>query len=180
MRCPHCRETIEEGLAFCPLCAAPLSAYSDPLIEGRSAESIRKAQKLSVRPTGALLVPILIIFWVICCPVATMMGMFLSRTHTNADGTNYLSASFSAVGVFLIALVLVPLSLALFWLAWGAWSQKPWAWYMSIAFLGILLLLLFMGYWPHALFWRWLWAAAVLVTGYHWVNNSTRAWFAIK
>lgn len=177
--CPKCKKDVEEGRAFCPFCGEPLTAYADASdYKGHNAEKKEKVSRLEIKPPAIYEMMALLISWTLFRPLGSLLSIFTHRTVTNSSGTNYLNASFGALQVFFYAAFLIPVSLAILFLAFSIWTQKRWAWNGGLVFLAVPLLSSVLGYWPASGFWRIVWIIFILHAGYTWLLERTREWYA--
>ncbi len=177
--CPKCKEDVEEGRAFCPYCGEPLTVYADASdFKGPNAAKKEKVARLDIKPPAIYEMMALLISWTLFSPVGSLVHLFTHRTVTNSSGTNYLNASFGALQVIFYAAFLIPVSLAILFLAYSAWTQKRWAWNACLLFLTVPLFSSLLGYWPASGFWRLAWILFILHAGYFWLLARTREWYA--
>lgn len=180
-QCPHCGTPNEIGLARCANCQSPLTAYAGQITglgesaRGRLSEHV---QQLDVRPPviGAMTIfnILVALFW----PLASVIGAFQARPVLKADGTNYIGAAIGTIGPFFTAILCIPLALALLGIAWGTWTQQPWAWKANgAAVIGFLLFTLTpMTGAPLKI----LWLAVAGALAYLWFAPRTKAWFGMN
>ncbi len=109
-------------------------------------------------------------------PLWSAVAVFVARPTTNAESTNYTGSAVGAVGVFLNAIVMVPLGLALLLAAWGAFAQRTWAWWANLAVLAIMAGIAVFGPAGGA-FTRIVLLEASAVLAVFWFQNSTREWY---
>ncbi len=128
MRCPQCQTEATEGLAFCEVCGAPLTAYGSPVPGVATTATLEKLARLRVRPAVIPWMAAFVAAAALFGPFAALLAKYNSRPTMNPEGTNYMTSAFSAVGITLAALVLVPIGLALLVTVWGVLTQRTWAW----------------------------------------------------
>lgn len=174
-QCKNCGMLNSIDWSLCSNCQSPLTAYSGQL-RGQEFDTEhlnQKIKKLDQHPFAVKMMAGQNVFFAAFWPLASAVSGILSRAKVNSETTNYLSAAFSAVGSFMNAIVMVPIALLLIWIAWGAWSQKPWAWGanlgVSLVF-GLTCLVHF-----HLL--NIFWLALLAVTTSLWFSKDTRTWF---
>jgi hypothetical protein len=115
------------------------------------------------------------LFW----PFAFVVGAFAARTHLNADQTNYLGTAFSAIGPILSAIVLIPIGLALLGLAWGTWTQRPWAWTANAAGLAAFALAALFKFFSAPIM-AFVWIGLACGFAYYWFRPETKSWFGMS
>lgn len=144
MRCPACAGDNPDGAALCGACDQPLTAYSGQLTGEVSAVSAERAARLDTRPPGVKYVAGVCVLAALFGPFAAALPSFGARETLREDQLNYIGAAFGVVGAALALAVLLPLGIAMLVAAWGAWSQKSWAWpaVAAIVALGIVSALL--------------------------------------
>src|SRR2546423_2474668 len=108
MRCPECLNETPEGQAFCEVCAAPLTGYSAAVPGEASAVTLRKLARISARPAIIPVMAAFIAAIAVFGPFGALLAKYNSRPTINAEGTNYLSPAFSAVGTALAAMIFIP------------------------------------------------------------------------
>jgi len=74
-------------------------------------------------------------------PIGYVLSKISAKTTVNEEGTNYLAPAFGAVNIAFAALFMVPLALAILFLAFGVWAQRTWAWSAGAFLLGVVTLL---------------------------------------
>src|SRR5262249_37171900 len=134
---------------------------------------------LSYRPpiisAVTLLDLLLMVFW----PIATLLGRLLTRPIANAEGTNYASAAFGAVGLAFTALVMIPLALFLLYVAWQTWTRGAFAWMANAVVLVGVIVLALIGYPTQVLFLRLLLIVVSAVALGFWLRQETRDWYGV-
>jgi hypothetical protein len=177
MRCPHCDNENPEGAARCLNCDTPLTAYAGQATGEVSAATLQKLSRLSQQPPIVPIVVALDVLIAIFGPFGFVLSRFLSRTVTNAEGTNYLGAAFGAVGVAFTALLMVPLGLFLIYVAWLTWNRGSWAWLANAALLCGMAALCLFGFFTPWVFFRLLGLAVFAAAAWAWFRTDTREWF---
>jgi hypothetical protein len=172
--CPNCGTKNEAGRSLCEQCNTPLTAYAGQLTgesyQGRLADQVARLEQRPLPVTGmTVFLLIYALFW----PIASVIGAFNARVKINAEGTNYLAASFSAIGPFLSALILLPIAGALCFLAWATWAQRPWAWNLCLAVVGLFGVLGLLKFSLLGFVWGFVAVGLTVV----WLRPDTRAWF---
>ena len=140
MRCPECGTDNPEGVAICENCVAPLTAYAGHVTGEASEVTLAKLARASYRPP---VIPLMAAFDVLVAlvgPVWAVIGRFMARPEVNSEGTNYAGAAFNAVGTAFLAVVMIPLALALWAAAFGTIAQRSWGWWASLGVLAAVLL----------------------------------------
>jgi hypothetical protein len=179
MRCKVCDTPNEEGRARCRNCDAPLTAYAGQVTGDHNPETAAKALRLSLRPPVVSVMAILDALAAIFGPFWLVAAKFLARPGAGEEGLNYIGAAIGAVGVTILALLMIPLGLFLLYLAWATWTQRPWAWGVNAVLLLVsaLLALLAFASSPIAALIRIGLSAAV---AFFWFKPETKDWYAIK
>jgi hypothetical protein len=178
MHCPNCHAEVEEGLAVCSQCGAPLTAYGGQITGEVRPETRAKAAKLAVRPPIVVVMAILDALVALLGPLGLAWVRITGRTQVSEDATNYIAAALGAVGAFAVAIVLIPLGLFLLVLAWATWTQKPWAWMANVVLLILMVLLavrVFAAEPGQALLRIGLCGAIA----YFWFHPRTKEWFGL-
>lgn len=173
--CSICGAVNDAGRALCIDCNRPLTAYAEQLDSQQhiNREEIqRKIASLDTRPPAVLAMTLFYVVFAVFWPLAYVVGAFMSREKVNAEGTNYLSAAFDAIGPFLSAGLLVPFALLLVFLAWATWTQRSWAWTAGLVTLGLFALKALQKGVGGAV---WLVVAAVLA--FFWFREETKVWY---
>ena len=179
MRCPHCATDNEEGAAVCENCDTPLTAYGGQVTGAVSEATLRKLERLAVRPPVVPMAAALDVLLVVVGPLWTLVGRFAARPAVNAEGTNYAGAAFGAVGVLFSAIVLVPVAVALAVVAWGVMAHRTWAWTAQAFLLLVVAVIGLTGWLVPSLFLRLLLSAGAAVVGYLWVKEDARQWYGV-
>jgi hypothetical protein len=174
--CPKCGTINDTGAALCKACMTPLTAYGHQLKEpetyqGRLADQI---SNVNTRPPVVTAMTVLDVVFALFWPLRMVVVSFAHRTTTNAEGTNALAAAFGTVGPILSALLLIPAAIALGVAAWGAWTQRPWAWMVN---LGVLIVFALVNLRPSA---SALFAVAAIVIGVFWTMPRTKGWYGLS
>jgi hypothetical protein len=177
--CPHCGTDNEKGRSFCVNCQQPFTAYCAQLTgetyQGKLAE---KAARLEGRPPVVAAMALFDLLFAVFGPLAFVVGGFLNRQQANSEGTNYIGAAFGGIVVFLWALILIPLALALFGLAWATWTQRPWAWRANAA--GLCAIAVFaMATFASRPIMTFIWVGLACGFAYYWFKPEVKGWFAI-
>jgi hypothetical protein len=141
MHCPHCQAEIEEGQALCPSCDRPLTKYAGNITREVSDLTQARLARLSAKPPVIPVMAGVNVFLALFGPLWTVFKSLGARPTINAEGTNYLGTAFGGVGVFMTAIVLIPLAIAFCVVAWGILTQRTWAWTANLLVLGVFLLL---------------------------------------
>ncbi len=174
-QCKNCGMLNTIDRALCSNCQTPLTAYAGQLRGQEFDTDFLKAKivKLDRQPTAVKLMTVQNICFAIFWPLASAAGGFFARAKVNSETTNYLSAAFSAVGSFVNAIVLIPIAMLIIWLAWGAWSQRTWAWgaNLGVAILFGLACLI------HFHFLSIFWLILIGYTVSKWMHDDIRTWF---
>ncbi len=179
-QCPHCGTLNDSGSALCENCQTPLTAYSGQLsgeaYQGKLAE---KVAELRVRPPGVYLMTAFLAVIALAWPVRSIFMAFANRAVLNSESTNYVSAAFGAVGPIMIAIVCVPVAVALLWLAWSGYTQQPGAWQICLGVVGAFAVYMVLNYREyHA--WTIFWTLAALGLTSFWIHPSTKAWYGLS
>ena len=177
MRCPQCNSENDPGASVCASCDNPLTAYSGTLTGEASAATLAKLARLSQRPQVVPAVIALDVLFALFGPVRMLLANAAARPTTNAEGTNYAQAAFGTVGVAFMAMFLVPLALALLFLAWGAWARAAWAWWLNAGLLAAVCLGAFTGFFGASVFVRIILIAITVAAGAFWLRPEARGWY---
>lgn len=138
MRCPYCDAPNDEGAAICSQCAAPLTAYAGTaLADADPARTAARAARLASRPPVAVVVAVADLLAALV-PVGVMLRVFRAAPSLSDDATNYLGHAFGGLRAVLTAAIMLPMAGALVLLAWGAMTQKPWAWTAQTGLLALI------------------------------------------
>lgn len=180
-QCPNCGAVNDIGFSMCQQCLTPLTAYAGQLAgETYQGKLAAQVDALNHRP---LVVAALAVFNILLAlsAVGYAIGRILS-THHQGEGA-YLANAFSSIGAFLVALVMVPIAIALVIHAVATWTQRTWTWNTNLALLavfGLFQLTQFHtpGFGMHLLTVLLLALAGVLV--FLWYRPQTRAWFGLS
>src|SRR5207237_9316352 len=135
----------EECASVCAFCGEPFTAYAGQLTGEASEATLAKLRRLSYRPPVISAVAGLDVLLAVFGPFGAVLGRYANRTVTNAEGTNYAGAAFGAVGIAFMALFMVPLGLALLYVAWVTWTRGSWAWSANVIVLAGTVLLALSG-----------------------------------
>lgn len=178
-QCKHCGTLNEAGRALCSNCQTPLTAYSGELRgEEYRGKLAGQVDRLGGRPPAVTMVSIFLVLAAIGWPLRAVVAAFLKREHLSADGTNYISSAFSAIGPIFISIVCVPIAAVLVWIAWSVYQQRPGSWQFGlgalIAFAAYSLVQLGV-----SMGWSIFWLAITAVLAVLWFHGSTRAWFGL-
>jgi hypothetical protein len=178
-QCPHCGTLNEIGLSRCENCQTPLTAYGGQVTGlGEPNERLReRARLVNERPPVIGAMAGFHVFVALFWPLAATIGAFSERTTTNAEGTNYIAAATSSIGPIFMAALCIPLAVALCIVAWGAWTQQPWAWKASTGIAIGFILLMLMRVTAAPLNFLWLVLAGVLT--FLWFQPRTKAWYGM-
>jgi hypothetical protein len=177
MRCPHCDNENLEGAARCVKCDTPLTAYAGQSTGEVSSATLQKLDRLSDQPSIVPIVVALDALIAVCGPFGFVLSRFLTRTVTNAEGTNYVGAAFGAVGVAFVALLMVPLGLFLIYVAWATWNRASMAWLANAALLCGMAALALFGFFTPWMFFRLLGLVVFGAAAWYWLRSDTRDWF---
>ncbi|HLK61049.1 MAG TPA: zinc ribbon domain-containing protein [Chthonomonadaceae bacterium] len=174
-QCPHCGEINDSDNAYCINCNTPFTAYSGQLdgevYEGKLAQ---QAALLNTRPVAVTAMSLFLILFALFWPILGLVHLYHTFIPTNASGTNYIVSAVSSIVPVLTTFVLIPIALALFYIAWATWSQASWTWLVDALILGIcavcclLSLLTF-----KSIFFLILTTALAFL----WFRRETKAWF---
>ena len=178
-QCPHCGTENDVGQSLCSNCKTPLTAYAGELngeaYKGRLAEQV-EAQKTRPLAVGAMSVYLCVI--ALGWPLRAIIQTFMHRTRTNAEGTNYLASALGVIAPIFMTVLLLPLAILLFWLAWAVWTQRTWAWKYSFA-----AILIFAGYilirFSEYHSWVVLWAGLSIALAIFWFQPKIKGWFGL-
>lgn len=180
--CPHCGTSNRGDRALCANCQSPLTAYGGQLkghSETESGRFARQAAGLYVRPPAVYAAVAFDALFAVFWPLAYVLGAFAARERVNAELTNYLASAFGAIGPILSAIVLIPAALVILLVAWGAWSQQPWAWSANLGVIGVFALAALFKYGAHpAASIVWLIVACVLAAV--WTRPATKSWYGMN
>lgn len=177
MRCPHCDNENPEGTACCLACDTPLTAYAGQGTGEVSAATLERLRNLSRRPPIVPIVVALDTLIAVIGPFGVLLIKFLGRTTTNVEGTNYVGAALGAVGVALMAMLMVPLGLFLIYLAWVTWTRASWAWLANAALLCGMAFLSLIGFFTPWMFFRLTLLILFAAAAWFWFQSDTREWF---
>lgn len=177
--CKNCGMVNDTGIARCVQCSTPLTAYGGQIngerYEGNLAAQVALLEK---RPLMVSLVTGFHIFFALFWPLAFVIGSFSTRVKVSEDQTNYLAASFGSLGIIFAFITLIPLAVALFVVAWGAFTQRPWGWFASMVSMGV-----FLGWevlhLKSAPLFSLLWVAVMAVGIAQWLKAEVKGWYAL-
>ncbi len=158
-------------------CDTPLTAYSGMTTGEVSQETRVKAARLSLRPPIINVVAALDALFALFGPFAVVMGRFMARTVTNAEGTNYAGAAFGAVGIAFTAMVMLPFGGFLLYIAWLTWARGSWAWQANAIVLCGAALLALVGFLTPSFSLRLLVVAACAAAAWFWFQPDVREWY---
>ncbi|MCW3099080.1 MAG: hypothetical protein JWL77_4698 [Chthonomonadaceae bacterium] len=175
IQCPNCGTPNDTAAALCKACMNPLTAYSGELKgETYQGNLAKQVVHLETRPPAVIAMTALDIVFALFWPLRMVFANFAARQTTNAEGTNYVAAAFGTIGPILSAILLVPAAILLGVMAWGAWTQRPWAWMANFGVL-IVFALLNLRPTPTALL-----AVAAIVIGVFWMMPRTKGWYGLS
>lgn len=175
IQCPNCGTANDTGAALCKACMHPLTAYSGQLKgETYQGKLVKQVAYLDTRPPAVIAMTALDVVFALFWPLRTVFANFASRPTTNAEGTNYVASAFGTIGPIFSAMLLIPTAIVLGFLAWAAWTQRPWAWMANLGVL-IVFALLNLRPTPAALF-----AVAAIVIGVFWMMPRTKGWYGLS
>ena len=175
IQCPNCGTPNDTGQSLCKACMNPLTAYSGEL-KGETHQGKLAAQvaSLETRPPAVIAMTVLNIVFALFWPLRIVYTNFANRPTTNAEGTNYIASSLGTLKPLLMAGLLIPAAVALGFLAWATWAQRPWTWMVNLGVL-IVFALLNLKPSPVALF-----AVAAIVLGVLWTMPRTKGWYGLS
>ncbi|MCC6728424.1 MAG: zinc ribbon domain-containing protein [Chthonomonadales bacterium] len=176
MRCPSCGTANTEGAAVCANCAVPLTAYAGNESGGLSVETLARLRRVVARPrvVGAMAAADLLA--ALIGPLRSAVAGFRAQPKLAEDATNYLGTAFGAVSAVLNAAMTLPIALALGVLAWGAWTQRSWAWPANLAVLGLSAILALIAL-PVSPFVALIRLGVTGALAYFWTRGEAREWF---
>ncbi len=179
-QCPNCGHVNDVGRATCANCQLPLTAYAGqiPDFDSQQGKLAQQVAQLNVRPPIIQAMALFNLLFALLWPLAYVAYGFLARPHLNAESTNYIGTAVSAVGPILAALVLIPIGLALFALAWATWTQRPWAWTANAAGLAAFALLALLKF-ATAPIMAFIWVGLACGLAYYWFRPETKSWFGM-
>jgi hypothetical protein len=159
----------------------PLTAYAGQLAgETYQGKLASQVEALDRRPLVVAVLAVLNIL-VALLALGYAIHSILSTHHEGEEA--YLANAFNAIGAFMIALVLVPIAIALIIHAAATWTQRTWTWNSNLAFLGVIGLFQltqfrYPGFGIHLL-------AVILLAlagglAYLWFRPQTRAWYGLS
>jgi hypothetical protein len=174
IQCPNCGTPNDTGQSLCKACMNPLTAYSGQLRgEAHQGKLASQVAYLETRPPAVIAMAVLNVVFALFC-LGKVFANFAARPTTNAEGTNYVASSLGAIGPIFWAILLVPTAIALGFLAWATWAQRPWTWMVDLVVL-IVFALLTLRPAPTALF-----AVAAIVVGVLWMMPRTKGWYGLS
>lgn len=175
IQCPNCGTPNDTGQSLCKACMNPLTAYSGELKgETHQGKLAGQVAYLETRPPAVMAMTVLDVVFALFWPLRKVFTSFAARPTTNAEGTNYVASAFGTVGPILAAALLIPVAIALVFVAWATWTQRPWAWMVNLGVL-IVFALLNLKPSPVALF-----AVAAGVIGVLWMMPRTKGWYGLS
>ena len=175
IQCPNCGTPNDTSAALCKACMNPMTAYSGELKgETYQGNLVKQVANLDTRPPAVMAMTALDGVFALFWPLRIALNNFLARQTTNAEGTNYVASAFGTVGPILAALLLIPAAIALGVAAWGAWTQRPWAW---LANFGVLIVFALLNLRASA---ASLFAVAAIVIGVLWMMPRTKGWYGLS
>jgi hypothetical protein len=142
---------------------------------GRLAEHVNR---LNTRPPVIGAMAGFDVFVALFWPLASVIGAFRARPVPNAEGTNYIGAAVGTIGPIFTAMLCIPLAIVLGGIAWGTWTQQPWAWKANaVVVIGFLLFLL-----PRvaAAPLNIVWMVVAGALAFLWFSPRTKAWFGME
>jgi len=172
-QCPHCGVVNDIDNAYCVNCNTPFTAYSGQLdgeaYEGKLAQ---QAALLNTRPAVVMLMTVFDILFALFWPVAGLLHAYHAILHPTLN--NYIFSALSTVVPVLIAFILIPVTLGLFYVAWANWNQASWAWTVNALVLGICAICCLLSLFSFKAIVFLLLAAALASL---WFRRETKAWF---
>lgn len=176
MRCPYCDEPNEDGAALCTACGAPLTPYAATVpVDADPERTAAKIAAMNERPPVTLVVTIADIAAAIVAVVITLRSI-AATPQLSADATNYLGRAFGGLRAALTAGVLLPTAAALALLAWGAYTEKPWAWTVHAVVFAFIALVSVVTLRVNATL-SLLELAIVGVVAWQWFQPNVRRWY---
>ncbi len=140
MRCPACDTTNDDGAAICVACGAPLTPYAATVVtDSDPARTAAKLAELEERPPLTSVVAVADLAAAVVA-IITVIRAFAATPELSADATNYMGRTFGGLRAALTAGVMLPMGLGLVMMAWGAATQKAWAWSIHLAAFGLIAL----------------------------------------
>lgn len=175
IQCPNCGTPNDTGAALCKACMHPLTAYAGQLKgEEYQGKLAKQVEDLETRPPAVIAMTVLDIVFALGWPLGKVLGSFLHRPTTNAEGTNYAASTFGAIGSIFTAVGLIPVAVALIVVAWGTWTQRSWAWMVNF---GVLIVFVALNLRPSPLA---LFAVAAIAIGVFWAMPRTKSWYGLN
>jgi hypothetical protein len=178
MRCPACEAQNADGDAFCANCAAPLTAYAGASVaDADPARSAQRLAQLNTRPPIVLasaIADMLAALWA----VGVVVRAAASRPALSEDAVNYVGHAFGGLSAVLVAAAMLPLAAALAALAWGAVTQRTWAWIGNAALMGVAMLV-GLSRMKGAPIVGFPIVAMSACLAYVWLQPATRRWYGI-
>jgi hypothetical protein len=159
----------------------PLTAYAGQLAgESYQGNLAAQVEALNRRPPMVAVLAALNILVAIFA-LGYALHSILS-THHEGEGA-YLANAFSAIGAFLVAIVLVPIAIALIIHAAATWTQRTWTWNSNLALLAVIGLFQLTQFRTPGLGIHLLAVFLLALVGmlaYLWSRPPTRAWFGLS
>jgi uncharacterized Tic20 family protein len=143
-----------------------------------TARTLEKLEKLRIRPVISPWMAAYIVAAAVFGPFGTLLAKFTSRPTINAEGTNYMNPAFSAVGITLAALVMIPLGFALLTAVWGVLTQRTWAWTAGVVVLLAVAAAGLTAAVAGPIFKTVLFIVTALITWF-WFREETREWYGV-
>ena len=177
LQCPNCGVENETDRTRCSNCQNPLTAYGGELTgETYIGKLAEQADLVTERPHSVVALVALVVLYVLLGPLRTTYLTFAHRVVTNAEGTNYVGASFGIIGPIMIAAFQIPYAIALLVAGGGAMAQKTWGWNAGIVVLALSSVSTIRGFMP---FPGILYVAVIITVAVLWFSDRTKAWFGL-
>ena len=175
IQCPNCGTPNDTNAALCKACMNPLTAYSGELKgETYQGNLVKQVAYLDTRPPAVIAMTVLDVAFALFWPLRIVLHNFAAKPTTNAEGTNYVASAFGTIGPILAALLLIPAAVALCVAAWGAWTQRPWAWMVNF---GVLIVFTLLNLRPSPVA---LLAVAAIAIGVFWMLPRSKGWYGLS
>jgi hypothetical protein len=170
---------------MCQQCLTPLTAYSGQLTgETYQGKLAAKVAALNTRPIPVIVMATFHMLFAIFVPIAIFISSLPGRASTNEDDLYqaHMSTAFHSIGAVVVGLVMIPLALALFWLAWATFTQQTWTYNASFAPLIVFVIMMCTKFGKPSQTLHIYAALGVLGTAvliFFWYRPATRDWFAL-
>lgn len=184
-KCPNCGADNDISFSLCQQCMTPLTAYAGQL-DGESYKGKLATQvaALNQRPHSIVTMMVYHVLVAILIPLRIFVGSLPGKESADPDQVYQasMSTAFHSIGAVVVGLVMIPLAIALIYLAWGTWAQRTWAWNAAFAPLIVAVIMLVTNFHqpsvPLHIFSGFALAVSAVVI-YMWYRPDTKSWFGL-